>query len=43
MNIPETTFRNQEGWGVGMHMKVCMGPCVQSGEEMHSYLQCNTK
>jgi hypothetical protein len=43
MNIPETTFRNQEGWGEGMLMKVCMRPWVQFREEMHSYLQCNTK
>jgi len=43
MNIPKTTFRDQEGWGESMLMKVCMGPSIQSIEEMHSYLQCSTK
>jgi hypothetical protein len=26
MNIPRTTFRDQEGWGAGMLTKVSMGP-----------------
>jgi hypothetical protein len=38
MNIPRTTFRDQEGWGASMLTKVCMGPSIQSGEEMHSYV-----
>jgi hypothetical protein len=36
MNIPGTTFKDQEGWGPNMFMKVCMGPLIQLGEEMHS-------
>jgi hypothetical protein len=44
MNIPETTYRDQEGVG-GRHAYdgLYMGSWVQSREEIHSYLQCSTK